>query len=160
MDHVVTPRPCKIRDWMLNVSWDHFGLHQGKKCQSDHEVWGPHKTYCKAYIIYWHGPTGSVWEEKKSCSSKKKGRGPWQRNNVITNFEWILFGKVKTSADKRRQKNSQIWIFLSRILKESPNSILVHGHSSWSTSQSREFYTKFGTFPTFYKEVWIFLLFT
>ena len=31
MDHGVVPRPCKIRDWLLNSSWDHFGLHQGRK---------------------------------------------------------------------------------------------------------------------------------
>ena len=36
---------------MLNSSYDHFGLHQGKKCQSDHEVQGPPKTCFKAYII-------------------------------------------------------------------------------------------------------------
>ena len=35
----VVPSPRKIWDWMLNSSWDHCGLHQGKKkCQSDHEV--------------------------------------------------------------------------------------------------------------------------
>ena len=36
MDHVVVPRPCKIYDCLLNLSWDHFNLHQGKKIQSDH----------------------------------------------------------------------------------------------------------------------------
>jgi hypothetical protein len=30
MDREVVPRPCKIRDWLLNSYWDHFGLHQGK----------------------------------------------------------------------------------------------------------------------------------
>jgi hypothetical protein len=38
MDREVAPRPCKICDWLLNSSWDHFGLHQGKQCQSDHGV--------------------------------------------------------------------------------------------------------------------------
>ena len=33
--------PVKICDWLLNSSHDHFGLHQGKKCQSDHGVRGP-----------------------------------------------------------------------------------------------------------------------
>ena len=58
MDHEVIPRPCKGVDWLLNSSWDHFGLHQGNKCQSGYEGWGPQETYFKAHIIiYWHGPT-------------------------------------------------------------------------------------------------------
>ena len=31
MDHEVIPKPSKICDWMLNLSRDHFSLHQGKK---------------------------------------------------------------------------------------------------------------------------------
>ena len=30
MDHEVVPRACKICDWLLNSSRDHFGLYQGK----------------------------------------------------------------------------------------------------------------------------------
>jgi hypothetical protein len=30
MDHEVVLRPCKICDWLLNSTWDHFSLHQGK----------------------------------------------------------------------------------------------------------------------------------
>jgi hypothetical protein len=51
MDHEVVPRPSKIWDWLLNSSWDHFGLHQGKNVKGDHEVRGPDKKYLKAYII-------------------------------------------------------------------------------------------------------------
>ena len=29
MDHEVIPRPCSTGDWLLNLSQDHFGLHQG-----------------------------------------------------------------------------------------------------------------------------------
>ena len=29
MDHEVVPRPCKVCDWLLNLSRDHFNLHQG-----------------------------------------------------------------------------------------------------------------------------------
>ena len=28
--HEVISKPCKICDWLLNLSWDHFGLHQEK----------------------------------------------------------------------------------------------------------------------------------
>ena len=57
MDYEFVPRPCKICDWLLNSSWDHFGLHQGKKFESGHEIRGPQKTYFKAYIIHCCGPT-------------------------------------------------------------------------------------------------------
>ena len=30
MDHEGIPRLCKICDWLLNSSWDHFGLNQGQ----------------------------------------------------------------------------------------------------------------------------------
>ena len=65
MDHEVVSRPCKISDWLLNSSWDHFNLHQGKNCLSDYEVRGLQKTYFKAYIIYWHGPTDFAMRESK-----------------------------------------------------------------------------------------------
>ena len=38
MDHEVVSRPCKIYDWLFNLSWGRFGLHQGKQCESEHEV--------------------------------------------------------------------------------------------------------------------------
>jgi hypothetical protein len=31
MEHKFVPRPYKIYDWKLNLSQDHFGLHQGEK---------------------------------------------------------------------------------------------------------------------------------
>ena len=51
MNHEVIPCSPKICDWPLNSSWDHFGLHQGKKCQSDHEAQGPQKVYFQSIII-------------------------------------------------------------------------------------------------------------
>ena len=44
--------PVKKCDWLLNLSRDHFNLHQVKKCESDHEVRGSQKTYIEAYIIH------------------------------------------------------------------------------------------------------------
>ena len=38
MDHEVVPWPCKICDWLLNSSWDHFGLHQGRNVRVTMEV--------------------------------------------------------------------------------------------------------------------------
>ena len=52
MNNEVVPRPCKICGWLLNSSRNHFDLHQGKKCPSDHGVGGPQKAYFNAYIIH------------------------------------------------------------------------------------------------------------
>jgi hypothetical protein len=52
MDHEVIPMPCKSVGWLLNSFRDHFGLHQGQKCHSDHGDWGPQKPYFKAYVIH------------------------------------------------------------------------------------------------------------
>ena len=65
MNYEVVSKPCKICDWLLNSSRDHFGLHQEKKCQSDHGVWGLQKTYFKAYIIHWHDPMSFAVGEAK-----------------------------------------------------------------------------------------------
>ena len=52
IDHEVIPRPCEVCDWMLYSPWDDSSLHQGKKCESDHGVPSPQKTYFKAYVIH------------------------------------------------------------------------------------------------------------
>ena len=45
-----------------------------KKCESDDGVRGHQKTYPKAYIIHWHGPTGfTVGEAKELLWWKKIG---------------------------------------------------------------------------------------
>jgi hypothetical protein len=82
MDHEVIPRTCKIWDWLLNFSWDHFGLHQGKKCESDREVRSP-----KDIFEGLHYPL--TWSNKfcggrgKRGGLVEKGKGPWQKNVVI-----------------------------------------------------------------------------
>ena len=83
MDPKVVPRLCKICDWLLNSSWDHFSLHQWKKCQSDHGVQGPQKTCYKAYIIHQHGLCDG---RGKRGPLLEKGKDPWQRNDVIINY--------------------------------------------------------------------------
>ena len=65
MDHKVIPRPCKICDWLLNSSWEHFGLHQGKNVKVTMEFKVP-----KRHLL---GPTLSTdivqrvlrWEKQK-----------------------------------------------------------------------------------------------
>ena len=45
-----------------------------KKCKSDHETWGPQKTYLQAYIIHYHGPMGFVLWEAKDVLLLQKSR--------------------------------------------------------------------------------------
>ena len=77
MDHEVVPRLCKPCDWLLNSSYDHFGLHQGKmiKMTMQFEV-------SKRHLLR---PTLSIdmvqqvlrWERQKRCYYRKKRKGPW-----------------------------------------------------------------------------------
>ena len=77
MDREVDPRPCKICDWMLNSSQDHYGLHQGK-------IWKRPWSLSSPKDIFW-SPTLSTntvqhvlwWERQKRCYGWK-GRGPWK----------------------------------------------------------------------------------
>ena len=146
MDHEVVPRPYKLCDWLLNSSHDHFGLHQGKICQSDHGVRGPPKTYSKAYIIHWHGPMGFVVERQKTCSNIKR-QGPMAKKCCYNKTSIILYIYIynfnlilgREDEDKRGQANGQTWIiiFIIALLeifkKINTFIVLVHGHSSWST---------------------------
>jgi hypothetical protein len=87
MDYEVVPMPCKIRDWLLNSSWDHFGLHQGKNVIVTMEFEVP-----KRHILRPTLSTDTVqrilrWERQKGWSSRRKAGGPWQTNVVmIMNF--------------------------------------------------------------------------
>jgi hypothetical protein len=101
MDHEAVPRLCKICDWLLNSSQDHFGLHQGKKCQSDHEVQGPQKTYFKAYIIHGHV---LQWERQKNVLQQEKRQGPMVLEKCFYNECFLGEKKTKTKEDKRMVK--------------------------------------------------------
>ena len=43
VDHEVDLRPCKICNWLLNSSHDHFGLHRGEIIRVDMEIEVPKK---------------------------------------------------------------------------------------------------------------------
>ena len=130
MNHEVVPRPCKICNWLLTSSWDHYGLHQGKNGQSDHVVWGPHKTYLKAYVIHSHGPTGFVVGETKEVI--------WQKKHCYNDFLKIdIFfeeDKRKTREDKRMVKRELLFTlktttFFGHMLETSTPSI----YDVWSS---------------------------
>jgi hypothetical protein len=75
MDHEVVPRPCKICDWLLNSSEDHFILHQGKNVKAVMELEVPKRHMLRPTLstdmvqwVFW-------WERQKRYSGKNK-HGP------------------------------------------------------------------------------------
>ena len=101
----VVPRPNKICGWLLNSSWDHFGLHQGKNVGVTMEFKIP-----KRHITRPDHPL--TWSNGFCNGRGKRGvvvensRGPWQRNVVMINLCW-----GREYQDKRRQENGQTWFF-------------------------------------------------
>ena len=88
MDHVVVPRLCKICDWLLNSSWDHFCSHQGeKRVKVTMEF-----VVSKSHIVRPTLPTDMVqrvlrWEKQKRCSSFFfKGQRPMAENYCSNTF--------------------------------------------------------------------------
>ena len=139
MDHEVVPRPCQICDWLLNSSLDKFGFHQRKNVKVTMEfkilkkhISRPTLSADMVQKVLW-------WERQKRCSNRKR-QGPmaekWCYKFFIMKCIWGREGE-----DKRRQEN--IWsnlifffpktVLFVHIVIELAHSLLVHGHSSWST---------------------------
>ena len=109
MDHVVDPRPCKICDLLLNSSWNHFCLHQGKNVRVTMEFEVP-----KRHVLR---PTLSTdmiqrvlrWERQKSCFGRKN-RGPWHIIVAIIKNDGIFLGG-RGDEDKRMVKLYFLFLF-------------------------------------------------
>jgi hypothetical protein len=75
MDHEVVPRPCKICDWLLNSSRDHFGLQQGNNVRVTMEFEVPKRHILRPRLstnmVQWIFP----WERQKRRSHRKR-HGP------------------------------------------------------------------------------------
>ena len=78
MDHEVVLRLCKICDWLLNLSNDHFSLHQGKNFYSDHGVLRSPKYIFKGihYSLTYSPTCLLVGEANRGALVGKKTRGP------------------------------------------------------------------------------------
>ena len=115
MDHEVVPRPYKIIcDWLLNLSQDHYGLHQRKICQSDHEVRGPMTYIWRSTLFSDMVQWVLQWERQKRCSCRRR-QGPIQEkychNKILMNSFFLVGGGRRDDEDKGRHKNSPTWIF-------------------------------------------------
>ena len=62
MDHQVVSRLCKIYDWLLNSSRDHFSLYQMKISYRPWRLRSPKDIFQGS-----HGPTGFAVGEAKKC---------------------------------------------------------------------------------------------
>ena len=122
MDHEVVRKPCKICDWLLNSSRDHFGLHQGRfffvvKVTMEFEVPKGHvlRVVLSTNMVQWV----LLWERQKRCSSSGKRQGPmakkWCYNRFIMQ---CILGKRR-----RRQEKTREWSKLNSSFKPALSDI-------------------------------------
>ena len=92
--------------------------------------WGLH------YPLTWSN--GFCGGRGKRNALVEKRQGPMAKKSCHESFQWNIFSGNE-NEDKKRQKNGQTWIFFTIVLfghifNKSTHSLLVHGHTSWSTS--------------------------
>ena len=121
MDHEVVPRHCKIFDWLLNLSRDHFGLHQGENVRVTMEFEVPRRHILRPTLSIDMVQQVLWWEWQKRCSGRKR-QGPMAKKYCYKKSYWI-FCSGREDEDKRRQKNGQSWIsfkttFFGHIIKK------------------------------------------
>ena len=109
MDQEVVPRPCKMCDWPLNSSHDHFGLHQGNNVRVTMKFEVP-----KRHILMPTLSTNMVqrvlqWVRQKGGGSSRKRQGPMVENWCYHNFLMIFSLRKR----RRRQENDKSLIFFS-----------------------------------------------
>ena len=104
MDHEVVPRPCKICDWLLNASRDHFGLHQGEKnVKVTMELEIPKRHILRPTLYTDMVQRAVRWERQKRRSGRKRQR-PMAKKCCYNAFLMKLFfgeEKMKTRENKR-----------------------------------------------------------
>ena len=116
MDHGIVPRPCKLCDWLLNSSWDHFGLHQEFFFKVNMKFEVPKTCILNAYIIHRHGPTAFAVGEAKEVLWQKKARVHGKEKFCYNIFWWNLLWR-REYEDNKRQENGRRWpfFFFSKI---------------------------------------------
>jgi hypothetical protein len=71
----VVPRPCRICDWLLSLSRDHFGSHQGKIIRVTMEFEVPKRHSLRPTLSFDMVRHVLQWERQKRCSGRKT-QGP------------------------------------------------------------------------------------
>ena len=106
MVHEVLPRPCKICDWLLNSSRDHFCSHQGENVRVTMEFEVPKRHILRPtlstdmiqWVLRWERQKGVVVENRHMLVGKKC-------------CYYIFLMKSLFGRRKWRQENGQTWIF-------------------------------------------------
>ena len=117
MDHEVVPRSCKICDWLLNSSQDHFGLHQVKKVKVIVKFKVPKKHMLRPTLSSDKVQMELWWEMQKRCSSKKKV-GPHGKNLLFSKKSMNFLFCGREGEENKRQKNGQtssIFVSFSKL---------------------------------------------
>ena len=129
MDHEVVLGPCKIYDWVLNSSWDHFNLHQGKNVRVTMEFEVPKRHILRPTLSIDMVQQALRWERQKRCFGRKR-QGPMA--DCYDKFWKIFFGgEIRWRQEKTREWSTLIFSrlpFLGICLKKSAHSLL----GAWS----------------------------
>ena len=107
MDHEVVPRPCKICDWLLDFSWDHFGLHQGRKKKKLEQPWSMRSSKYifegPRYLLTWSNKFCGVKRQKRRSTRKR------QRHIAEKCCGNIFFDEIFSGKRRRRQEKTKEW---------------------------------------------------
>ena len=127
MNHKVVPRPCKICDWLLNLSRDHYNLHQGGTMEF--EVSKRHILRLTLSLTWSNGFCGG---RGKRGAVMEKDKGAWHTNELqIIKQRNNFWGKRRWRQEKTGEW-SNLDVFKTALFK-STHSLLVHDHSSGPT---------------------------
>ena len=102
MDHESVPKPSKIYDWLLNLSRDHFGLHQGIHISVTMEFEVPNIHILRLTLSI-DVVQRVLWWERQKRRFGRKGKGLWPRKCWYNDFLMIFL------FEKWRQEKTREW---------------------------------------------------
>ena len=124
-------------DWLLNSSWDHLGLHQGKMVRGTMEFELPKRHISRPTLSSNMVQRVLLRERQKRCSSRKR-QGPMAEkccyNKILMNFFWR-----REDEDKRRQVNGQTCFFFFFSFQNYPFWTYARKKSAHSLLSARSF---------------------
>ena len=114
MDHEVVPRPYKTCDWLLNLSWDHFGLHWGKivRVIMEFEVSKRHilRTTLSNDMVQW-----VLWWARQKRRYGLKRQGPMAEKYFYNKILMKYFLRKRRWRQEKTKEWSKLIFFLSKI---------------------------------------------
>jgi hypothetical protein len=109
MHHEVIPRPCKIYDWLLNLSLNHFGLHQGENIIVTTEFEVPYKHNLRHALSTHMVQRVLRWERQNRCYGRKR-QGPMVEKCYYNKFLMKFYlRKRRWIQEKTREWSNSIF---------------------------------------------------